>query len=236
MSGLNERPTPLTNSAAGLGLFSLAGDKLAFNITYSGLSGPATLAHIHGATNTANATGVQIDLAPFNGGAFGTRGILSGTVKVTSAQRTMILNGLSYVNIHTAANPSGEVRGQIQTVLMSAGADGFAERPNAIVTTGSALGLFALVGNQLDLNVTYRSIPGGVIASHIHAPAPASGTAGVVVDFSPFNGGAYGVSGSVVGSTTLTATVLGNLIDGLGYINFHSTTNSGGEIRGQIGR
>ena len=236
ISGLNERPTPLTNTATGLGLFSLAGDRLAFNISYSGLSGPATLAHIHGATNTANATGVQIDLAPFNGGAFGARGILSGSVLLNPAQRSMILNGLAYVNIHTAANPSGEARGQIQTVLMSAGADGFAERPNSIVTTGSALGLFALVGNQLDLNIVYRSIPVGVTASHIHAPATISGTAGVVVDFLPFNGGAYGISGSVVGSTALTAPVLGNLIDGLGYINFHSTANSGGEIRGQIGR
>ena len=111
-----------------------------------------------------------------------------------------------------------------------------AERPNPTVTTGSALGLFALVGNRLDLNITYRTLSGTASASHIHAPATTSGTAGVVVDFSPFNGGAYGVSGSVVGSTSLTATVLDNLIDGLGYINFHTAANPGGEIRGQIGR
>ena len=81
-----------------------------------------------------------------------------------------------------------------------------------------------------------NSLFGTATGSHIHAPATVSGTANVVVDFAPFNGGAYGISGSVVGTTTLNATVLGNLIDGLGYINFHTPTNSTGEIRGQISR
>ncbi|MEY2410697.1 MAG: hypothetical protein QOF48_3367, partial [Verrucomicrobiota bacterium] len=236
ISGLNERPTPLANSAAGLGLFSLAGDRLAFNISYSGLSGPAIAAHIHGATNAANSAAVQIDLSPYNGGAFSTRGILSGSVILTPAQRSMVLNGLAYVNFHTTAQPGGEARGQITTVLMSAGADGFAEQPNAIVTPASALGLFALVGNQLDLNITYRGFPASVIASHIHAPANTSGTAPVVLDFSPFNGGAYSTSGSLNGSASISASVLSSVIDGLGYINFHTVANSSGEIRGQIGR
>ena len=36
------------------------------------------------------------------------------------------------------------------------------------------------------------------------------------------------------GSTSLIATNLSNLIDGLTYINFHTAANPGGEIRGQI--
>jgi len=234
ISGLNERPTPLTNSATGLGIFSLEGNILAFNITYSGLSGPATLAHIHGAANTTGSAGVQIDLAPFNGGAFGTNGTFSGAVTLTPAQRTMILNGQAYVNLHTAANPGGEARGQIASVLMSAGASGPAERPTAVVTAGSALGLFTLVGTQLGLNVVYKGLSGPASDAHIHAPANASQTATVVVGFTPFNGGAWSASGSVTGSTNLTATVANYLIDGLGYINFHTGANPPGEIRGQI--
>jgi hypothetical protein len=176
---------------------------------------------------------VQIDLATFHSGPFSTSGAFSGVVSLTPAQRSMILNGQSYFNIHTAANPGGEARGQIAAVLMSAGGDGYAERPAAVVTTGTALGLFALVGSQLDLNLTYRGLSGTATGAHIHAPANAGGTAGVVVDLKPFTGD-YSASGSITGTTELTPAVLVNLIDGLGYINFHTATNPGGEVRGQI--
>ena len=93
----------------------------------------------------------------------------------------MILNGQTYFNIHTAANPGGEARGQLATVLMSAAADGQAERTTAVISTGNALGLFALVGNQLDLNITYRTLSGTASDAHIHGPAPPSQNAGVLV-------------------------------------------------------
>jgi hypothetical protein len=236
ISGLNERPTSLTNNAAGLGLFSLEGDKLAFNIFYSGLGGPATAAHIHGSAAASTSAGVLISLQPFHQGAFGTNGSFAGAVLLTPAQRSMVLNGLTYVNIHTAGNSSGEARGQIAPVLMSAGASGAAERNTPVVSTGTALGLFALVGNQLDLNVTYRTLSGTASDSHIHGPASASQNAGVVVGLSPFNGGAFGASGSLTGTTPLAASVLTSLIDGLTYVNFHTVAYGGGEIRGQITR
>jgi glucose/arabinose dehydrogenase len=234
ISGLNERPTPLTNSAAGLGLFSLEGNSLAFSITYGGLTGVATAAHLHGAAAASGTAGVQIDLAPFNGGAFGASGAFSGVVALTAAQRAMILNGQTYFNIHTAANPGGEARGQLARVLRNAGADGAAERTTAVVTTGNALGLFALVGAQLDLNVTNRTHTGVASDAHIHGPASASANAGVIVPLSGFNGGAFGASGNLAGSTTLTPATLSSLIDGLTYLNFHTAANPGGEIRGQI--
>jgi len=234
ISGLNERPTPLTNSAAGLGLFSLEGNQLAFNITYSGLSGTATAAHIHGPASSSASTGVQIDLGKFHAGPFATSGAFSGVVTLTDVQRTMVANGQSYFNIHTGANPGGEARGQLVSVLMAAAADGQSERNTAVISTGNALGLFALVGNQLDLNITYRTLSGTASDAHIHGPATASQNAGVLVGLSPFNGGGFGASGGLSGSTSLIATNLSNLIDGLTYINFHTGANPGGEIRGQI--
>ncbi len=236
ISGLNERPTPLTNNAAGLGLFSVEGDRLAFTIIYRGLTGPATAAHIHGSAAASASAGVQIDLQPFHQGAFNTNGSFSGSVPLTLAQRNMLLNGLTYVNLHTAANQTGEARGQIAPVLMSAGASGAAERTTPVVSTGTALGLFALVGNQLDLNVTYRTLSGAASDSHIHGPASTSQTAGVLVGLSSFNGGAFGASGSLTGTTPLTASVLTGLIDGLTYVNFHTVAYGSGEIRGQITR
>ena len=234
ISGLNERPTPLTNGAAGLGIFHLEGNQLAFNITYSGLSSAATAAHVHGAAAASANGGVQIDLAPYHIGAFGTSGAFSGVVTVTPTQRAMLLNGQAYFNIHTSTSPSGEARGQIATVMMGASADGAAERNTPVVSPGNALGLFTLVGNRLDLNVTYRTLSGAATDAHIHGPAAASANAGVLVGLSGFNGGAFGASGGLVGSTTLSATALASLIDGLTYVNFHTAVNSSGEIRGQI--
>lgn len=234
ISGLNERPTPLTNTAAGHGIYSLEGDTLAFSIVYSGLSGPATAAHLHGPATFTNNAGVSINLGPYHIGAFDTNGTFSGSVILTPAQRSMILNGLAYFNIHTANHPGGEARGQLAPVLMSAAASGPASRPTATVSAGSSLALFALTGSQLHLNVVYRGLSGTASDAHIHAPASATGTAGVVIGFGPFNGGAWGASGSLTGSTSLTPTILGYLIDGLSYVNFHTPANPGGEIRGQI--
>lgn len=38
---------------------------------------------------------------------------VSGTATLTAAQKKAILGGGAYVNVHTAKNPSGEIRGQI---------------------------------------------------------------------------------------------------------------------------
>lgn len=236
ISGLNERPTPLVNSAAGLGLFSLEGNQLAFNITYSGLSGNATDAHIHGPAAASANAGVQIGLSPYHLGPLSTSGVFAGAVTLTPAQRNMVLSGQTYFNIHTAANPPGEARGQIATVLMVAAADGPAERPTPIISTGNALGLFALVADQLHLNITYRNLSGTVSDAHIHGPASTTATAGVLVGLSGFAVGGFGASGTMAGTTALSAANLASLIDGLTYINLHTAANPSGEIRGQIVR
>jgi hypothetical protein len=46
-------------------------------------------------------------------GAAGTSGTLSGTVTLIDPQLEALLGGLTYVNIHTANNGGGEIRGQI---------------------------------------------------------------------------------------------------------------------------
>lgn len=234
LTGLSERPTPITNSATGAGFFSLEGNTLTFSVNYGSLTGPATAAHIHGPTNTAQNAGVLIDLAPFNGGAFGTSGTFSGTRILTAAQRDMFLNGQTYLNVHTAANPGGEIRGQIAPVLMQVYASGASERPNPVFSNGSALGNLALVLNRLSLCVAYGGLTTSANNMHIHGPAAINASAGVLVDMVPLHSGAFGVSGRIVGGVTLTPAQRGNVVDGQTYLNIHSTTFGAGEIRGQI--
>jgi len=202
-------------------------------VRYGGLSGPATAAHIHGVASAGQAAGVMINLAPYNGGSFGTNGTLSGRITLTRPQKEAILNGLTYVNVHTAANPGGEVRGQIAPIAFRSSLSGVNERPNAIVSTGFGSGEMTLVYNKVGLNATYGALSGPATAGHFHGPAGAFQAASVLVDLSSLNGGAFGVSGTIAGTVTLDATPLAAFVDGLTYINLHTSANSGGEVRGQ---
>jgi hypothetical protein len=121
LTGSAERPNPVTTSATGAGKLTLVGSQLSFNITYSGLSGVATGAHIHLPASTEQTAGVEVNFAPFNGGAFGTSGSLVGTVTLSASQLAAITSGQAYVNVHTGTNPGGEIRGQVVSDATAAG-------------------------------------------------------------------------------------------------------------------
>jgi hypothetical protein len=214
----------------------LEGNLLHLEVSYSGLSGPAMAAHIHGPASAAEAAGVLVSLEPYHVGPFGTRGSFSGTALLTEAQKAMLLAGHTYVNIHTADHGAGEIRGQINAVSMHATLLGASERPQSVHTGAQGTGNLLLVGNRLNLNVTYGGLSGAAVAAHIHGPATTAEAAGVMIGLENLNGGAFGTSGSFSGAVTLTPEQLAALSDGLTYINIHTPQNGGGEIRGQIVR
>jgi hypothetical protein len=82
--------------------------------SFTGLSGPATAAHIHGPAEAGKNAGVIVPLSQ-NGVAFASP--FQGSVKLAddkaAALASALAAGQAYVNIHTAANPGGEVRGQL---------------------------------------------------------------------------------------------------------------------------
>jgi hypothetical protein len=83
-----------------------AGGTLSWKLTFQGLSGKATASHIHvGARGRAG--GVKVSLCgPCRSGA-------RGTAKVDAKTVNALLGGSTYVNVHTARNAAGEIRGQI---------------------------------------------------------------------------------------------------------------------------
>jgi hypothetical protein len=234
LSGAAERPEPVETAATGTAYLTLEGNRLRLNVNYSGLTGPATAAHIHGPANASTAAGVMITLAPYNDGGFGTIGTFSGSILLSDEQRSLLVQGLTYINIHTPDHGSGEIRGQLSPVLMRSVMLGASERPQAVEASGTGTGHFLLVGNQLGVNVTYGGLSTPAAAAHIHGPATTSESASVLVSLEPLNGGAFGTSGSFAGTLTLTPAQLAALVDGLTYVNVHTGTNPSGEIRGQI--
>ncbi len=99
---------PVTGGGAGTATVTLdtATKQITYNVTYTGLSGPAAAAHIHcGAAAGANA-GVAV---PFANAA----SPITGNATLTDAQMADLEAGKCYVNVHTAANKGGEVRAQL---------------------------------------------------------------------------------------------------------------------------
>jgi len=86
--------------------FDTATKALTWKLTYSGLTGPASMAHIHGPAETGKNGPVVV---PFKDAASGSE----GSATLTDAQAADLIAGKYYVNVHTAANPGGEIRGQI---------------------------------------------------------------------------------------------------------------------------
>lgn len=108
LRGANEVPPTRT---AGSGSVDAVYNKetrlLRWKVSYAGLTGPATAGHFHGpAPVGANATVALGWTAPI-------RSPLEGSATLTPAQAADLLAGRWYANIHTAANPAGEVRGQM---------------------------------------------------------------------------------------------------------------------------
>ena len=107
LSGKNEVP-PNSTTGSGTARVELDGNTIKWNVTYSGLTGPVTAAHFHGPAAAGSNAGVVV---PFTGPLASP---FSGQATLTPAQVDQVKQGLWYVNLHTAANPGGELRGQVK--------------------------------------------------------------------------------------------------------------------------
>lgn len=107
LKGASEVP-PVDSKGTGsvTATFDTASKKLSWKGSVTGLSGPATAAHFHSGEAGKNGA-VVVPIAGADKGSF------EGSATLTDAQAEELMAGKWYVNVHTAANKGGEVRGQV---------------------------------------------------------------------------------------------------------------------------
>ena len=210
-----------TNTSSATGTSNIIYEKnsnlLTYIINYSGVT--PTAMHFHkGAVGVSGAVEIEVK-APYTSG-------MTGILKLTDAQETDLLAGLWYLNIHSAAFAGGEIRGQVVAenfmVISNVALNSRQEVPqNPSTATGSFNGLF----DKTSKKITYSVVINGFTPTILHLHTNEVGANGPVT-----------ITLSAAGGTTdaLNATQEADLLAGRLYVNVHSATYSGGEIRGQI--
>ena len=234
LNAAQEVPTPTGDVGSARGRFSATvnasatGATVAWELTFSGLTGAAGAAHIHTAPRgTAGPVTV-----PLCGPC---QSPVSGTANVSASVLEALQTGGMYVNVHTAANPPGEIRGQVGvTASVTTALNARQEVPKPKGNANRARGTFtatvtkaSATTGSIAWRLTFTKLTGRAVAAHIHIGA--SGRAGPVAV--PLCGPCRS---GVRKSTTLQASVLAALEAGRAYVNVHTPRNPAGEIRGQI--
>ena len=114
LSGGQEVPA-VSTGARGSGTVSIDGNMLSIHVKYEGLESDFTAAHIHGPAGAGANAGVLFGLSgtdlhqPIDANS----GMFTGSMEVSDETIQAIQAGEAYINIHTAGNGGGEIRGQI---------------------------------------------------------------------------------------------------------------------------
>ncbi|HTO55391.1 MAG TPA: CHRD domain-containing protein [Myxococcota bacterium] len=111
---------PNDSKATGSVVMTLDTDtlSLSYTIRYSGLSGPVTAAHFHGPAAPGTNGRPELPVASLS-----LASPIQGQATLSAAKAADLVRGLWYLNLHDAAYPSGEIRGQlVKRAAVAAGA------------------------------------------------------------------------------------------------------------------
>lgn len=119
--GLDAAQEVPTNSSPGTGLANVTlntnTNLLTWDVSYQNLTNGLSAAHFHGPADFGFNAGVLVNMSPTTGATSGT---IVGFATVTDTVRDHILDGLTYINLHTFADADpnigftgGEIRGQV---------------------------------------------------------------------------------------------------------------------------
>ena len=108
MNGTAEAPSKQTGGKGDVdATLDTATRQLTWTSNWDGLTGPATMAHFHGPAAPGANAGVAVPWDKNPASPY------QGKVTLTEQQMQDLEGGKWYANVHTAANPGGEIRGQM---------------------------------------------------------------------------------------------------------------------------
>ena len=233
MTAAQEVPAPTGDVSGARGTFTATATKsgtgaaLRWQLTFSGLTGPANAAHIHtGARGQAGPVSVPL-CGPCSSGA-------SGNATVSSTVLAALQTGGAYANVHTGRNGAGEIRGQISVLATVRGALSARQevpRPKGTLrgVRGTFTGTLTKSGTTARLvwRLTFARLTGPAVAAHIHIARRGRPGPVALPLCGPCRNGARGTA-------TARASLPNALEAGRAYVNVHTRRNAAGEIRAQL--
>ena len=177
MNAAQEVPTPTGDVSGARGAFTATvtksdtGASVAWQLSFSGLTGNAVAAHIHQAATGTAGTVVLALCGPC-------QSPMSGTGNLTQAALDALEAGDAYVNVHTPTNGAGEIRGQLATTAsITTSLNARQERPkpkgNVRRATGTFTGTVTKSGTtgKIAWRLRFSGLTGrGFGSSHPHRP------------------------------------------------------------------
>ena len=224
LDGAQETP-PVVTAASGTAtaFLNLPFRTVDYDVRTTGVAG--TVAHIHVAPFGISGPVVK----PLVGSPSQWAGT---TTPMTAAQASDLLAGNHYINVHSAAHPGGEIRGQLQkstSIRFIARMNGGEEVPS-VATPGTGYASFTLdeVAGLLAYDISTSGLTAPISAAHIHLGVLRQ-NGGVIINLAPPAG-----ASAWSGSAAVTPAQIDALYRGSYYVNVHTTMFPGGEVRGQI--
>jgi hypothetical protein len=198
---------------------------------YRNLTANITNQHIHiGAPGVSGPPVVQL------ASTGGTAGELTGSQVLTAEQEAALLAGNTYTNVHTSTYTGGEIRAQLtlategQTEFLKARIQSAQQvPPNGSLATGRSIVLLDKGKDSVWVTGTYAGLTSAASMAHIHLGQPhENGDIIIPLQF------VSATAGSIDTAVSVSAAHETAIITNATYINIHTTTLPGGEIRGQV--
>ncbi|MEX0681551.1 MAG: CHRD domain-containing protein [Balneolales bacterium] len=216
-------------------------DTLVVTGSFSGLGSDYTNSHLHLSIPGRNG-GVSVGLVPTIDPEDGTQGIYEAednTFVLDEDQITQLLTRNLYINVHSADNPGGEIRGQLlgESYAFFTSRFGGINVVDPVESSGTGGVEIEFKGNRLVMVGAYDNLSSAATNAHFHIGAPDEG-GGVILGVNrtpgdPATSGTFQLEDNHF-MAGIDEDFVGHLFNETLYLNIHTENYPGGEIRGQV--